>query len=177
MSFPDFDPFSPFCGFKVLYPTTSCQAAFAKVGEAVFNWHPKSVGRGIYNPYQIDEPTGRPPPYQMWVKRTISPKQYVYGKMDFLCGLKDENCSTRKLVYTDDIWMQFTAAAGSGCEIEGRSISNNFAYYNYSNNFCNIWNLHTAIGDDSALSNNLDIIGCDSSEKTKESPKEICAKY
>ena len=81
-----------------------------------------------------------------WNSDTTSPAQGVYT-------LKEESANdyiwstrlTKNKKYTDDQLFEFTSNS-SGCDVTGHSRSQSMSYYDYSVNFCNLWNVYDKLG-------------------------------
>ena len=81
-----------------------------------------------------------------WGTDEASPSQGVYN-------LKEENENdyiwstrlTKNKKYTDDQLFEFQPSNG-GCSVVGRSRSQSMSYYDYSVNFCNLWNVYNGTG-------------------------------
>ena len=81
-----------------------------------------------------------------WNSSTTSPAGGLYK-------LKEEADSdyiwstrlTKNEKYTDDQLFEFTET-NTGCTVNGHSRSQSMSYYDYSVNFCNLWNAYNGIG-------------------------------
>ena len=82
-----------------------------------------------------------------WGSDTTSPAQGVYT-------LKEEATDdyiwstrlTKNKEYTDDQLFEFTST-NTGCVVAGHSRSQSMSYYDYSVNFCNLWNVYNGTGN------------------------------
>ena len=82
-----------------------------------------------------------------WDVSTQSPAQGTYS-------LKEESNDdyiwstrlTKNGSYTDDQMFTF-ASNNQGCMVSGASRSESMSVYDYSVNFCNLWNVYNSIGD------------------------------
>ena len=107
-----------------------------------------------------------------WNSDTTSPSQGVYT-------LKEENDTeyiwstrlTKNKKYTDDQIFMFEDSNG-GCKVSGHSRSQSVSYYDYSVNFCNLWNVYNNLG--SAFT--YDTGSCASEPKSKD-VASTCATY
>ena len=82
-----------------------------------------------------------------WDSSTTSPSGGVYSIYEE--GVDSYIWSTRLTRdgnYVDDQLFQLSATA-SGCYVEGHSKSESFSYYDYSVNFCNLWNVYNGVGN------------------------------
>ena len=76
-----------------------------------------------------------------WDSPETSPAQGTYtihAEEEF-----DYIWSTR---HSDDQIFEFTPAETSGCVVAGHSRSQYMSYYDYSGNFCNLWNVYHGSG-------------------------------
>ena len=105
-----------------------------------------------------------------WGSSTTSPAQGIYN-------LKEETVNdyiwstrlTKNEKYTDDQLFEF-AENNSGCMVTGRSRSQSMSYYDYSVNFCNLWNVYNAAGSPFTFS----VGKCG---YPADDPATTCAKY
>ena len=105
-----------------------------------------------------------------WNSDTTSPAQGVYT-------LKEENLNdyiwstrlTKNKKYTDDQLFEF-ASNDTGCSVTGRSRSQSMSYYDYSVNFCNLWNVYNGTGN--AFTYSVGKCGYPADD-----PATTCAKY
>lgn len=88
----------------------SCATAYANMRATIVSWKNGDPGKGLYDIKEEKENT------YIWVTRTTPVKRYV-----------------------DDIAFEFSAS-GSGCQVSSRSRSQSLSYYDYSTNYCNMWN-------------------------------------
>ena len=78
---------------------------------------------------------------------TTSPSQGVYT-------LKEESSNdyiwstrlTKNKQYTDDQLFEMTQGDGDSCSVAGHSRSQSMSVYDYSVNFCNLWNIYNSLG-------------------------------
>ena len=54
---------------------------------------------------------------------------------------------TKNKKYTDDQMFEFNVDK-QGCQVKGHSRSQSLSYYDYSVNYCNLWNVYNALGLD-----------------------------
>ena len=128
MSFPKFDMFHAHCAMNVVFETASCLHAFDTMKDAGYNWRPEPNGaKGIYEVWDATEEEN------LWVTRTTPTKHYV-----------------------DDIYFDFIPPNTEdfnvkGCTVKGKSRSQSLSVYDYNTNYCNMWNVLKAVGDDASL--------------------------
>ena len=150
MSFPAFDMFHAHCGMKVVFETASCLHAFDTMKDDGYNWRPEPTGaKGTYEVYDATEEE------TLWVTRTTPTKKYV-----------------------DDIYFNFLPPNTEdfnvkGCTVEAKSRSRSLSYYDYSTNFCNMWNVFNSVGDAASLAK-LTTSDC---QWVPKDPATTCAKY
>jgi len=82
-----------------------------------------------------------------WGSSTTSPAQGVYtikeeANDDYIWSTR----LTKNGSYTDDQLFEFTSTS-AGCTVAGHSRSESMSYYDYSVNFCNLWNVYNGTGD------------------------------
>jgi hypothetical protein len=109
-SFPSFDALHANCAMKALYPGEACATTYANMRKVITSWKGGDPGKGLYDIKEEKENT------YIWVTRTTPVKRYV-----------------------DDIAFEFSTT-GSGCQVSSRSRSQSLSYYDYSTNYCNMWN-------------------------------------
>ena len=126
----------------------SCLHAFNTMKDDGYNWRPEPNGaKGIYEVYDATEEE------TLWVTRTTPTKKYV-----------------------DDISFNFIPPNTEdfnvkGCTVEGKSRSRSLSYYDYSTNYCNMWNMFTSVGDEQ---NKIEVTDC---AWVPTDPATTCAKY
>ena len=81
-----------------------------------------------------------------WGSAETSPAQGVYKlkeevENDYVWSTR----LTKNGKYVDDQLFDLTQT-DAGCEVAGRSRSQSMSYYDYSVNFCNLWNVYNGIG-------------------------------
>ena len=84
----------------------------------------------------------------VWGDPEVTPAQGTYSMWEE--SLNDYIWSsrlTKNKQYTDDQLFEFTATAegGDGCSVAGHSRSRSPSVYDYSVNFCNLWNVYNSI--------------------------------
>ena len=118
-SFPHDDAFHADCHVTAVFDGVTCSDLYSTVDSKVKSWN----------------------------SDTTSPSQGVYT-------LKEEATNdyiwttrlTKNKKYTDDQLFEFTDSNG-GCQVTGHSKSQSMSYYDYSVNFCNLWNVYNGTGD------------------------------
>lgn len=120
--FPSFDALHANCAMKAVYPGEACATTFANMRAVVLGWKTGDPGKGLYDIKEEKENT------YIWVTRTTPVRHYV-----------------------DDIAFQF-AQTSAGCQVSSRSRSQSLSYYDYSTNYCNMWNPIKFTGAFSGLS-------------------------
>ena len=105
-----------------------------------------------------------------WDSDTTSPSQGVYNiKEESLNDYVWSTRLTKNKAYTDDQLFQLTSNS-SGCAVDGHSRSQSVSYYDYSVNFCNLWNVYNGVGD--AFTYSVGKCGYPADD-----PATTCAKY
>ena len=140
--FPRDDSFHADCHVSAQFDSISCENLWALVDAEIREWgtDTTSPAGGIYN---IKEEAVND---YIWSTRQTKNKKYV-----------------------DDQLFEF-AANGSGCAITGHSRSQSMSYYDYSVNFCNLWNAYDQVGQ--AFTYSVGKCGYPADD-----PKTTCAKY
>ena len=108
--FPSFDAFHANCAIDVTYPGQQCSTTYALMLYWLTQFQQGDVGKGVYAFVDQKQDT------YFWVTRTTPVKKYV-----------------------DDIAFEFSQV-GANCLVKSRSKSQSLSYYDYSTNFCNMWN-------------------------------------
>ena len=72
--------------------------------------------------------------------------------------------------YVDDIIFEFVATAANECVVKSRSKSQSLSYYDYSTNYCNMWNPLTYTD----VYTKLYVSHC---KYPADKPEEVCMKY
>lgn len=109
--FPAFDSFHANCALEVTYDGQSCTAVYASMQKLLTEYQAGDPGKGIYKFIDQKDST------YFWMTRTTPVKKYV-----------------------DDIAFEFFQAATGDCIVKARSRSQSLSYYDYSTNYCNMWN-------------------------------------
>ena len=84
---------------------------------------------------------------------TTSPSQGVYtlkeeSQNDYIWSTR----LTKNKQYTDDQLFNFTQSDAAVCTVVGHSRSQSMSVYDYSVNFCNLWNVYNGLGIDFTFS-------------------------
>jgi len=108
--FPSFDAFHANCAIQVTYPGQQCSAVYSSMKAVLTQFQGGDAGRGVYAFVDQKQDT------YFWMTRTTPVKKYV-----------------------DDIAFELVQS-GSDCVVKSRSKSQSLSYYDYSTNFCNMWN-------------------------------------
>ena len=108
--FPSFDAFHANCAIDATYAGEQCSSVFASMKAVLTQFQGGDVGKGVYA--FVDQKEGT----YFWMTRTTPVKKYV-----------------------DDIAFEFSQV-GADCVVKSRSRSQSLSYYDYSTNFCNMWN-------------------------------------
>ena len=109
--FPTFDSFHANCAMEVTYAGQSCSSVWASMKNVLTQYQAGDPGKGIYQFIDQKEST------YFWMTRTTPVKKYV-----------------------DDIAFEFLGTATGDCIVRSRSRSQSLSYYDYSTNYCNMWN-------------------------------------
>ena len=109
--FPSFDSFHANCAIEVTYSGKSCATVWASMKDLLTQYEGGDPGKGIYA--FVDTLENK----YFWLTRTTPVKKYV-----------------------DDIAFEFLPTASGDCIVKSRSRSQSLSYYDYSTNYCNIWN-------------------------------------
>ena len=109
-SFPSFDALHANCAMKAFYPNEACPTTYTNMRNVIISWKNGDPGKGLYDIKEEKEGS------YIWVTRTTPVKRYV-----------------------DDIIFEFSNN-WSGCNVSSRSRSQSLSYYDYSTNYCNMWN-------------------------------------
>lgn len=108
--FPSFDAFHANCAIDVTYAGKQCSSVFASLKAVLTQFQAGDVGKGVYAFVDQKQDT------YFWTTRTTPVKKYV-----------------------DDIAFELSQVGGD-CVVKSRSKSQSLSYYDYSTNFCNMWN-------------------------------------
>ena len=117
-SFPKDDAFHANCHVSAQFDSLSCAALFAKVDAEIRAWN---------------DPTASPAGGKYTLKEELA-TDYIWSTR-----------LTKNQKYVDDQLFEF-ATSGSGCAVTGHSRSQSMSYYDYSVNFCNLWNVYDKVG-------------------------------
>ena len=145
-SFPKFDSLHAHCAMTMTFPVSSCLDAFNAMKDAVETWTPEpGTAGGSYALWNSEEELN------IWATRTTPVKKYV-----------------------DDIYFEYTNSTGDfntkGCTVAAKSRSQSLSYYDYSTNFCNMWNVFQVVKDTGSMA----VSDC---KFPADDPKTVCAKY
>uniref|UniRef100_A0A7S3I0M7 Uncharacterized protein n=2 Tax=Choreotrichia TaxID=141411 RepID=A0A7S3I0M7_9SPIT len=140
-SFPRDDSFHADCHVSAQFDGVSCDSLYALMDAEIRSWN----------------------------SDTTSPAQGVYN-------LKEESVDdyiwstrlTKNQKYTDDQLFEFSSN-DTGCAVTGRSRSQSMSYYDYSVNFCNLWNVYNGL--------NLTSYSVGKCGYPAKDPASTCAKY
>ena len=112
--FPRDDAFHADCHVSAQFDNISCDNLYALVDAEIREWGSAetSPAAGIYN-----------------IKEEAV-NDYIWSTR-----------KTKNMKYTDDQLFEFADSA-SGCAVTGRSRSQSMSVYDYSVNFCNLWNAY-----------------------------------
>ncbi len=116
--FPKDDAFHADCHVSAQFDGVSCDSVYALVDNEIRRWGSPSTSpaQGVYNIYEE------------------SNDDYIWSTR-----------LTKNGQYTDDQMFDF-AENNSGCMIAGHSRSESNSVYDYSVNFCNLWNVYNGVG-------------------------------
>ena len=116
--FPKDDAFHADCHVTAQFDGMSCDSIYALVDNEIRRWDSASTSpaQGVYSLYEEQVDS------YIWSKRL-----------------------TKNGEYTDDQMFDF-AENNSGCTIAGHSRSESPSVYDYSVNFCNLWNVYNGVG-------------------------------
>jgi len=109
--FPSFDSFHANCAIEVTYNGKTCASVWASMKDLLTQYEQGDPGKGIYQ--FVDTLESK----YFWLTRTTPVKKYV-----------------------DDIAFEFFPTASGDCTVKSRSRSQSLSYYDYSTNYCNMWN-------------------------------------
>lgn len=109
-NFPSFDALHANCAMRAVYPGEACSTTYSNMRAVILGWKSGDPGKGLYD---IKEESAN---NYIWVTRTTPVKRYV-----------------------DDISFQF-ASTSAGCQVSSKSRSQSLSYYDFSTNYCNMWN-------------------------------------
>ena len=109
-SFPSFDWTHANCALAATYPGQQCSAVYQSMSKVITGYAQGDVGRGVYDFVEQSENQ------YIWATRTTPVAKYV-----------------------DDVGFEFTQV-GNDCRVQGSSKSRTTSYYDYSTNYCNMYN-------------------------------------
>ena len=117
--FPADDDGHSYCHVNADFKGLSCENLWALMDYELRQWDSDttSPAGGVYD--LVEEQVNQ----YIWTTRLTRDKQYV----------------------DDQIW-QFSATA-TGCHVDGHSRSESPSYFDYSVNFCNLWNAYNGTGE------------------------------
>ena len=122
--FPKFDSFHANCGMDVTFKGVSCGAIWTSIDATVRGWSNGGPSSGLYAVFEESKSS------YVWSTRTTPVAHYV-----------------------DDQIFELTPTT-AGCAVSSRSRSQSLSQYDYSTNYCNMWNVFEAVGGYSNLSIN-----------------------
>ena len=108
--FPSFDSFHANCALQATYGGQQCSDVYSSMKSVLVSWEQGDPGKGLYAIKEEKDNT------YFWTTRTTPVHKYV-----------------------DDIAFEFTQTQ-DGCQVKSRSRSQSLSYYDYSTNYCNMWN-------------------------------------
>ena len=116
--FPRDDSFHADCHVNAQFDGVSCDSVYALVDANIRSWGSAttSPAAGIYN-----------------IKEEAN-DDYIWSTR-----------KTKNMKYTDDQLFEFVEN-NQGCAVTGHSRSQSMSYYDYSVNFCNLWNVYNGVG-------------------------------
>ena len=117
--FPRDDSFHADCHVSAQFDNLTCSEVYHLVDTEIRQWGSSetSPSGGIYNVKEESE------------------NDYIWSTR-----------KTKNMKYTDDQLFEFTSNS-AGCNVAGRSRSQSMSYYDYSVNFCNLWNAYNGVTD------------------------------
>ena len=140
--FPKDDSFHADCHVSAQFDGMSCDSVYTLVDAEVRRWGSSttSPAGGEYQLYEESSDS------YLWSKRLT----------------KDEK-------YTDDQMFDFVET-NAGCNVTGHSRSESMSVYDYSVNFCNLWNVYNGVG--SPFTYSVGVCGYPADD-----PVTTCARY
>lgn len=139
-SFPDFDAFHADCAMDATYPK-SCVSIQASMQTILTAYKNGDPGNGIYEIVESSDLD------YIWTNRTTPVAKYV-----------------------DDILFEFTVTGENECVVKSKSRSQTMSVYDYSTNFCNMWNPLMY----SDVFTALNVYHC---KYPADEPETVCQKY
>ena len=117
--FPSDDPLHADCHVNATFNGISCDSLYALMDAEIRSWDSASTSpaQGVYSIYEEQVDS------YIWSTRL-----------------------TKNGMYTDDQMFTFTST-DTGCDGAGHSRSQSKSIYDYSVNFCNLWNVYNGTGD------------------------------
>ena len=142
--FPKDDSFHADCHVSAVFQAT-CDQVYLKMDANIrsYNKDSTSPSKGVYT------------------LKEESPNDYIWSTR-----------LTKNKQYTDDQLFNFTQAGAESCTVVGHSRSQSMSVYDYSVNFCNLWNVYDSLGIDYTYSVNKDQCAYPADD-----PKSTCAVY
>ena len=139
--FPHDDAFHADCHVSATFDGVSCDSLYALIDNEVRTWTTEtSPAQGSY------------------ALKEEANDDYIWSTR-----------LTKNGKYTDDQLFEFTTT-NAGCTIAGHSRSQSMSYYDYSVNFCNLWNVYNGTGN--AFTYSVGKCGYPADD-----PKTTCATY
>ena len=142
--FPRDDSFHADCHVSATFDGVTCDSLYASTDAEIRSWDSSttSPSGGIY---MVKEEQSQNDVYIWSTRRTANKK------------------------YTDDQLFEFTST-NAGCTVGGHSRSQSMSVYDYSVNFCNLWNVYNSL--DTAFTYSVGKCGYPADD-----PKTTCATY
>ena len=119
--FPSFDSLHANCALSATF-ADDCSTVFANIESTVKSFSAGGPSKGLYA--IKEEGSGD----YVWTTRTTPVSKYV-----------------------DDIIFEVVSGSNGGCTVNGKSKSESLSYYDYSTNYCNMWNVYNTVGGASKL--------------------------
>lgn len=118
-TFPKDDSFHADCHVSATFDGVSCDSLYALIDNEIRSWGSSttSPAGGSYSLYEEESDV------YVWSTRL-----------------------TKNGQYTDDQIFELTST-NAGCTVAGHSRSQSMSVYDYSVNFCNLWNVYNGIGN------------------------------
>lgn len=138
--FPAFDMFHANCALDVTYTGQTCSQVYSAMETVITNYEAGDAGAGVYAFVDKKQDT------YFWVTRETPTHHYI-----------------------DDIGFEFTESNGS-CTVTSKSRSETLSVYDYSTNYCNMWNVLNTTG----VFANTKVHDC---AYPAADPTTTCAKY
>ena len=140
--FPRFDSMHAHCAMNVTFEGVTCNSLYQLVDYQVraFENGDKCSQPGFYGVFEENESS------YVWSTRETANKKYV-----------------------DDQLFEFTQS-GNTCQVAAKSRSQSLSYYDYSVNYCNMWNILSEVGT-------FTIDSVKDCKYPADDPTSVCARY